>query len=88
MNISVTKLLYKLCVSYCTYVPCGFYGTFYCSNINPFTAKSDQLQFLFQSLTRDISYGMENLVFDSLLRWKPIELSILTTSLIHLFLNG
>ena len=44
--------------------------------------------FLFQSLTRDISYSMENLVFDSLLRWKLIELSILTTLLIHLFLNG
>ena len=44
--------------------------------------------FLFQSLTRDISYSMENLAFDSLLRWKLIELSILTTSLIHLFLNG
>ena len=44
--------------------------------------------FLFQSLTKDIPYSMENLAFDSLLRWKLIELSILTTSLIHLFLNG
>ena len=44
--------------------------------------------FLFQSLTKDISYSMENLTFDSLLRWKLIELSILTTTLMHLFLNG
>ena len=44
--------------------------------------------FLFQSLNWYISYSMENLAFDSLLRWKIIELSILTTSLIHLFLNG
>ena len=38
--------------------------------------------FFFQSLTRDISYSMENLAFDSLLKWKLIELSILMTSLI------
>ena len=44
--------------------------------------------FLFQSLTRDISYSMENLAFDSLFSRKWIELPILTTSLIHLFLNG
>ena len=37
--------------------------------------------FLFQSLTRDISYSMENLAIDSLLRWKFIEQSFLTTSL-------
>ena len=29
--------------------------------------------FLFQFLTRDISYSMENLAIDSLLRWKLIE---------------
>ena len=45
-------------------------------------------EFLFQSLTRDISHSMENLAFDSLLRWKLIEQSFLTTSLVHLFLDG
>ena len=43
--------------------------------------------FLFQSLTRDISYNMENLVIDSLLRWKLIELSFLTTLLNHFLLE-
>ena len=37
--------------------------------------------FLFQSLTRDISYSMENLAIDSLLKRKLIEQSFLTTSL-------
>ena len=37
--------------------------------------------FLLQSLTRDISYSMENSAFDSLLRWKLTGLSILTTPL-------
>ena len=41
-----------------------------------------------KSLTKDISYSVENLAFDSLLRWKLIELSILTTPLMHLFLNS
>ena len=44
--------------------------------------------FLFQSLTRDVSYSMENLAFDSLLSWKLTEQSFLTTSLNHFFLNG
>ena len=44
--------------------------------------------FLLQSLTRDILYSMENMAFGSLLRWKLIELSILSASLIPLFLNG
>ena len=39
--------------------------------------------FLFQFLTRDISYSMENLAKDSLLRGKLIEQSFLTTSLNH-----
>ena len=43
--------------------------------------------FLFQSLTRDISYSMENLAMDSLLRWKLIEQSFLTTSLNHFLLE-
>ena len=38
---------------------------------------SDQLNFnfnfLFQSLTRDISHSKENLAIDSLLKWKLIE---------------
>ena len=37
------------------------------AKINPFTAKSDQLQFsLSVSLIRDISHSMENLAIDSL----------------------
>ena len=44
-------------------------------------------KFLFQSLTRDISYSMENLAIDSLLRWKLIEQSFLTTSLNHFLLE-
>ena len=43
--------------------------------------------FLFQSLTRDISYCMENLATDSLLRWKLIEQSFLTTLLNHFLLE-
>ena len=43
--------------------------------------------FLFQSLTRDISESMENLAIDSLLRWKLIERSFLTTSLNQFFLE-
>ena len=43
--------------------------------------------FLFQSLTRDISYSMENLAIDSLLRQKLIEQSFLTTSLNHFVLE-
>ena len=43
--------------------------------------------FLCQSLTRDITYSMENLAFDSLLRWKLIEQSFLTTSLNHFLLE-
>ena len=35
---------------------------------NPLTPKSGQLQFFFQSLTRDISYSMVNFQLDSLLR--------------------
>ena len=37
--------------------------------------------FLFQSLTKEISYSMENLAIDSLLRWKLTEQSFLTTLL-------
>ena len=43
--------------------------------------------FLLQSLTRDISYSMENLAINSLLRWKLIEQSFLTTSLNHFLLE-
>ena len=43
--------------------------------------------FLFQSLTRDISHSMENLAIDSLLRWKSIEQSFLPTSLDHFLLE-
>ena len=43
--------------------------------------------FFFQSLTRDISYTMENLAIDSLLTWKLIEQSFLTTSLNHFLLE-
>ena len=43
--------------------------------------------FLFQSLARDISYSMENLAIDSLLRQKLIEQSFLTTSLNHFVLE-
>ena len=45
--------------------------------------------FLFQSFTRDITYSMENLVIDtcSLLRWKFIEQSFLTTSFNHFLLE-
>ena len=43
--------------------------------------------FLLQSLTRDISYSMENLAIDSLLRWKLTEQSFLTTSLNHFLLE-
>ena len=43
--------------------------------------------FLFQSLTRDILYNMENLAIDSLLRWKLIEQSFLTTLLNHFLLE-
>ena len=43
--------------------------------------------FLFQCLTRDISYSMENLAIDSLLRWKVIEQSFLTTSLNYFLLE-
>ena len=46
------------------------------------------IHFLFQSLTRDISYSMENLAIDSLLEWKLIEQSFLTTHSIIFFLNG
>ena len=42
---------------------------------------------LFQSLTRDISYSMDNLAIDSLLGWKLIERSFLTTSLNHFLLE-
>ena len=46
-------------------------------------------KFLFHSLTRDISYSMENyLAIDSLLSWKLIEQSFLTASLNNFFLNG
>ena len=44
--------------------------------------------FLFQSLTRDISYSMENLAIDSLLKWKLIKQSFLTTSLNHFLLEA
>ena len=43
--------------------------------------------FLFQSLTRDISYSMDNLAIDSLPKWKLIEQSFLTTSLNHFLLE-
>ena len=42
--------------------------------------------FIFQSFTRDISYSMENLAIDSLLKEKLIEQSFLTTSLNHFLL--
>ena len=64
-----------------------FYSYLYSRRLTLSLPRVINFTFLFQSLTRDISYSMENLVFDSLLRWKLIELLILTTSLNHFLLE-
>ena len=57
-------------------------------SISPFHSQEWSISNLPCSLSRNItSHNMENLVFHSLLRWKMIILSILTTSLKHFSLK-
>ena len=53
---------------------------------NPFTTKSDQFQ-ISPAASPEISHSMESLSFRSLLRWKMITPSTLTTSPIHFSLK-